>query len=179
MKAASNRTVVKRSPSVATNSLRDLFSNNTSDSFQAQVLNNTVISEHLTGQRTDFTRTLEFNATPDIFDQSVNIASLFATAQEQDPGMFALLTDNFEKRQQDVEQANATSRIILGSSISLTSGLSVGYFLYLLRGGAIMSSMLTSLPAWRFVDPLPILNNLGDSDDTDNESLQTIVSIKH
>ena len=165
--------------SVAINSLTDLLSNNTADSIQAQVLNNTVISEHLTGQRTDFTRTLELNATPDIFDQSVNIASLFATAQAQDPGMFALLADNFEKRQQAVEQVNATSRIILGSSISLTSGLSVGYFLYLLRGGAIMSSMLTSLPAWRFVDPLPILNSLGDSDDTDNESLQTIVSKKH
>ncbi|MFK8082763.1 MAG: hypothetical protein AB8B97_20985 [Granulosicoccus sp.] len=38
-----------------------------------------------------------------------------------------------------------------------------------------MSSMLTSLPAWRFVDPLPILSNLEASNDGDEESLQSIV----
>jgi len=38
-----------------------------------------------------------------------------------------------------------------------------------------MSSMLASLPAWRFVDPLPILGNLDGSQEKDEESLQSIV----
>ncbi|MFK7858581.1 MAG: hypothetical protein AB8B64_07165 [Granulosicoccus sp.] len=38
-----------------------------------------------------------------------------------------------------------------------------------------MSSMLTSLPAWRFIDPLPIIGSLGGSLEADKESLQSIV----
>jgi hypothetical protein len=37
--------------------------------------------------------------------------------------------------------------------------------------------MLSSLPAWRFVDPLPVLSALDDAvADEDEESLQSIVS---
>jgi len=40
-----------------------------------------------------------------------------------------------------------------------------------------MGSMLSSLPAWRFVDPLPVLSSLADTDDQDmdGESLESIV----
>ena len=167
--------------SLAINNLISLLGNNSTNVNQAQVLRDNVISEQLTSQRSDLSRNLQSRAAADLFDQSINIAALFAEAQAQDPGMYASLTEDFEKRQRDGEETAAASRVVVGSSLALTTGFSVGYFLYLLRGGAIMASMMTSLPAWRFVDPLPILNSLDDlngADKSDKESLQTIVSGK-
>ena len=167
--------------SLAVNNLISLFGNNATNVNQAQVLRDNVISEQLTSQRSDLSRNLQSRAAADLFDQSINIAALFAEAQAQDPGMYASLTEDFEKRQRDGEETAAASRVVVGSSLALTTGFSVGYFLYLLRGGAIMASMMTSLPAWRFVDPLPILNSLDDlngADKSDKESLQSIVSGK-
>ena len=111
-----------------------------------------------------------------MFDPSVSLAALFAAAGEQDTEVFASLSDEFNTRRDEVEAQVLASRKVIGSSITVTTGLSIGYFLYLLRGGAIMSSMLASLPAWRFVDPLPILGDLKGSLDSDEESLQSMVS---
>ena len=38
-----------------------------------------------------------------------------------------------------------------------------------------MGSVLSSLPAWRLVDPLPVLGSLGDGLDDDDESLESMV----
>jgi hypothetical protein len=55
--------------------------------------------------------------------------------------------------------------------------LSVGFVIWLLRGGALVSTLLSSVPAWRFVDPLPVLGNAADGDgDTDDDSLESLVS---
>ena len=60
----------------------------------------------------------------------------------------------------------------------MTTGLSVGYVMWLLRGGMLLSSILSSLPAWRLVDPLPVLASLEKSakkDRADDESLESII----
>ena len=41
-----------------------------------------------------------------------------------------------------------------------------------------MGSVLSSMPAWRFVDPLPVLGSLTDDMDNDEESLESIVENK-
>ncbi|MEE9492341.1 MAG: DUF4347 domain-containing protein [Gammaproteobacteria bacterium] len=67
---------------------------------------------------------------------------------------------------------------IVGSSMVLTSGLSVGYIIWLVRGGVLLSSVLSSLPAWRFIDPLPILGTLNGRDrkaDEENETLESLI----
>ena len=38
--------------------------------------------------------------------------------------------------------------------------------------------MLSALPAWRSIDPLPILGSLEDMDDEDQESLESMVEGK-
>ena len=49
--------------------------------------------------------------------------------------------------------------------------------IWLLRGGVLLSSLLSSLPAWRLVDPLPVLSRLSDdSDDEDDTSLEELVT---
>ena len=64
---------------------------------------------------------------------------------------------------------------MLGTSVTLSSGLSVGYILWLLRGGTLLASVMASLPAWRAIDPLPILDTLGGDDESDTETLESMV----
>jgi hypothetical protein len=48
--------------------------------------------------------------------------------------------------------------VLAAGSLSMT----LGYLLWLVRGGALAASVLASLPAWRLIDPLPILSRLHD-----------------
>jgi hypothetical protein len=73
------------------------------------------------------------------------------------------------------EEADFQQRV-LASSIAIGAGVSIGYVLWLLRGGVLLASLMSSLPAWRFVDPLPVLARLGGGEDEeDGESLESIV----
>ena len=66
-----------------------------------------------------------------------------------------------------------------GSSIAVTMGLSIGYVIWLTRGGLLLASLLSSLPAWRLIDPIAVLAHLGtdDEDDRDDgESLDSLLS---
>jgi hypothetical protein len=50
------------------------------------------------------------------------------------------------------------SRAVLTTVLAGTSlGLTVGFVSWLLRGGALLSALLSSMPLWRGFDPLPIL----------------------
>lgn len=74
-----------------------------------------------------------------------------------------------------VKDADA-AQYVIGTTAGLSTSLSLGYFLWLLRGGTLMGSVLTALPAWHLVDPLPILESMGkDSEDDDDESLESLV----
>ena len=101
------------------------------------------------------------------------------------------LIDSDEYRQQldrlrdDVAGDIFADRTIVGSSIALSTGLSVGYVVWLVRGGVLLSSVLSSLPAWRLVDPLPVLaytqrepDQNRTEDEDDEESLESLVKKK-
>jgi hypothetical protein len=75
------------------------------------------------------------------------------------------------------EERYAASAILATAAGAL--GLSVGYVIWLLRGGVLLSSLLSSLPAWRFVDPLPIVGRIDDDEETDesaDDSLEGLVA---
>jgi hypothetical protein len=66
-----------------------------------------------------------------------------------------------------------------GSTVLVSSGLSVGYVLWLARGGALVASLMSSVPAWASVDPLPVLsqmrrkgNGQGGTDDDGDEAAE-------
>ena len=74
---------------------------------------------------------------------------------------------------------NQLSKIYFGSAIVSSIGLSVGYVVWLIRGGLLLSSLLSSLPAWQILDPLPILaRKKGDDSSEDDESLESILDRK-
>jgi hypothetical protein len=75
--------------------------------------------------------------------------------------------------------------LVAGSAQWASVAASVIYILWTIRAGYLLASLLSSMPAWTFVDPLPILdhfNDLNDPDrrkrgknDDDDESLQNLV----
>ena len=51
----------------------------------------------------------------------------------------------------------ATEKTYVASSIAVSTGLSVGYVIWLLRSGVLLTALLTSIPAWQYINPLLIL----------------------
>ena len=76
------------------------------------------------------------------------------------------------KSREDLADENRLEKSVVGLTIVASTGLSVGYVMWLLCGGVLLSSMLSSMPAWRLVDPLPVLaNTAAHSDDGEDDSL--------
>ena len=67
------------------------------------------------------------------------------------------LTRRFEEMQRQMQQQGESRSTVIASSIVVTGGVSIGYVVWLVRGGVLMSSMLSALPAWQMIDPLPVL----------------------
>ena len=68
-------------------------------------------------------------------------------------------------------------KVVVGSTAAVSTSVSVGYVVWMLRGGSLMATMLSSLPAWQSFDPLPVLDSFeGQDDGDDDESLLTMVS---
>jgi hypothetical protein len=67
------------------------------------------------------------------------------------------------------------NRAVLSSAIAVTTGLSMGYVAWLLRSGVLLSSLLSAMPAWRFLDPLPILAGRKEGEEEDEETLESII----
>ena len=75
---------------------------------------------------------------------------------------------------------NEDTEKVVGGSLSISAGLSVGYVVWLARSGVILSSVLSAMPAWTFIDPLPVLAGLKSTDeDEDEESLESMVEEKN
>ena len=57
------------------------------------------------------------------------------------------------------------------SATGVTFGLSVAYVFWMIRSGVLVGSLLSALPAWRVLDPLPVLSRAdGNTDEDDDES---------
>ena len=62
---------------------------------------------------------------------------------------------------------------VVGSVGVVTTGFSVGYLIWAVRGGMLLSGVLSQIPAWTMLDPLMVID--GDGKDDDKESLQMIM----
>ena len=82
---------------------------------------------------------------------------------------------------EEIVLENNTFDMVVGGSMSISAGLSVGYAIWLARSGVLMSGLLSSMPAWAFIDPLPVLASMGakdDEEDEEDESLESMVEEK-
>ena len=65
---------------------------------------------------------------------------------------------------------------VVGTSAVVSTGLSVGYAIWLIRGGSLLAAFFSSVPAWQTFDPLPILDSFREKAKEDSESLLSIAT---
>ncbi|MGB5279554.1 MAG: DUF4347 domain-containing protein [Gammaproteobacteria bacterium] len=127
----------------------------------------------------------------------VNLQSLLQAIRIQLPGwdnlqleagelfdpMNLLAKDDFnrdmDQLREDATEDMVSRQMTAGTGVVLTTSLTIGYVAYLVRGGVLLSSVLSALPVWSFIDPTPILASMknGDDDDSDaDDSLESLVT---
>jgi hypothetical protein len=106
--------------------------------------------------------------TPSKFARSTSMAGIGS----------ALLWSDLDSLKQQVQSAIQPEVMLIGSALTVSTGLTVGYVIWMVRGGMLISSLVAQMPAWRLIDPLVVLNRfdeLDSSDDEDDESLGSIL----
>jgi hypothetical protein len=91
------------------------------------------------------------------------------------PRDYDLVRNSLDTIKEEINKEIVLGKTVLGSAIATSIGLSAGYVVWLLKGGSLLASVLSSLPAWQLADPLAILVGKTDDDDDDDESLETII----
>ena len=81
-------------------------------------------------------------------------------------------------QQEEMFSEMVFDKVVVGSTAAVSTSVSVGYVVWMLRGGSLLTTFLSSLPAWQAFDPLPVLESFEENDDDseDKESLLSIVS---
>jgi hypothetical protein len=100
------------------------------------------------------------------------MASMF----NYDGAMWAALNSFTQDVDQAVQSNSRSMKLMVGTTATVGGTLTVGYVLWLLRGGTLIASMVSTLPAWTMIDPLPILDSsdLNPHED-DDESLNSLI----
>lgn len=106
-----------------------------------------------------------------LFSQITTSTPLFVTSDFQlDPTQVA--QDAEQRRQNEF----VFDKIVIGSAATVSTSLSVGYAVWLLKGGSLLTTFLSSLPAWQSFDPLPVLESAAEESDDDGETLSSIAA---
>jgi len=79
--------------------------------------------------------------------------------------------------EQTIESGSKSTNFINQSTaVSVSTSFTIGYVLWTLRGGVLLTSLLAQMPAWSMMDPLVVLEYLNDDeDDGDDESLESMI----
>lgn len=85
-----------------------------------------------------------------------------------------VFSDQLDRLRSDVQEELQLDKTVTISVAGLSLGLSLVYVLWLIRGGILMGSYLSALPAWRVLDPLPVLSRVDDEADEDDEALDAV-----
>ena len=80
-----------------------------------------------------------------------------------------------EQVEDEFEFDGAVPEWATGTAVATTASISVGYIMWMLRGGYVLASVLSTMPVWQNIDPLPVLAALEAADDEDDDSLETMI----
>ena len=83
----------------------------------------------------------------------------------------AAFIEQLDSVRDKVREELDVDRAVTISVAGVSLGVSVAYILWLIRGGVLMGSYLSALPAWRLLDPLPVLSRVEDEADEEDEVL--------
>ena len=91
------------------------------------------------------------------------------------PEEYELVRSSLDAIKDEIGKEILLGKTVLGSAIATSVGLSAGYVVWMLKGGSLLASVLSSLPAWQLADPLAILVGKKEDEDDDDDSLETII----
>ena len=100
--------------------------------------------------QTDDPASAEVDQTAIAFDQQ--LADLQAV--EVWKAMDALI----EQIDEEVSAADVSMTVTVTGVAGLSGVMSVGYLVWAIRGGSLLASVLSTVPIWRLVDPLPVID---------------------
>ncbi len=70
-----------------------------------------------------------------------------------------------------------TLKLTVGTVAVTSLAMTAGYVFWTIKGGYLLASVVSQMPAWRFVDPLPIYDlAAGDWKDKDEDEEDEIIS---
>jgi hypothetical protein len=87
---------------------------------------------------------------------------------------YGLVRRSLDAVKDEVRSEIQLVKTVVGATMAASVGLSSGFVIWMLKGGSLLASVLSSLPAWRLTDPLAILAG-SRNDDDDEESLENII----
>lgn len=79
------------------------------------------------------------------------------------------MAEHLDQMRDGLQEHAKLEASVTAASAAAGMSLSVGYVVWMLRGGVLVSTLLSSLPAWRLVDPLPVLGRMDDDGDDDGD----------
>jgi hypothetical protein len=77
-----------------------------------------------------------------------------------------LLWNDLSQWKQQFSENGGIDYIAAGSAAGVSSALTVGYVFWMLRGGSLALGLLAQMPAWRFMDPLVVLDYLEEESES-------------
>ena len=83
------------------------------------------------------------------------------------------LYDSLDSVSRDVTGTTPTQLVVGSAAATVGGSFTVGYVLWTLRSGLLVSGLLAQMPAWKLIDPLVVLDGL--SEDGDGESLESMI----
>ncbi|MFO1001910.1 MAG: cadherin domain-containing protein [Planctomycetaceae bacterium] len=68
-----------------------------------------------------------------------------------------------------------TGDLVVGTSAFVSTSVSVGIMVWVLRGGSLLTAFMSATPVWTSFDPLPILVNRGSAGPKEDDTLLSLV----
>ncbi len=93
------------------------------------------------------------------------------------------LWEQLDTFKEDVASTLGNYTLTIGATTGVAALAAAGYTVWVVRGGFLVASFVSSLPAWSSIDPLPILACQSDgrrkrqNQPEDTESLQSMVGL--
>ena len=83
----------------------------------------------------------------------------------------AAFSEQLDQLRGRLQEQFELDKTISVSVAGVSLGFSLLYVLWLIRGGVLMGSYLSALPAWRVLDPLPVLSRVDEEIEEDEDVL--------
>lgn len=126
-------------------------------------------------QDTNSSARLSDDATPEPAFKTSDYSLIDLEFRERSFEEYQSVRQSLDIFKEETENENTAERTVIGSAIAASTGLSAGYVIWLLRSGALLSSLLSSIPAWQLTDPLAVLGSTKGAIDEDDDSLESII----